>query len=131
MAVLPSGIHHQNYQSDSQQITTTNHPSGQYILVQRAVPENPVPRASSAPPAPPAQTQVRFDVFVRYEFDFQILFLNQQQTIATTHAQMGSRGRPASVDVDPQNESMQEVQHIVESNASTQAITRKVPSQGN
>lgn len=53
MAVLPSGIHHQNYQNqtDSQQISA-NHPSGQYILVQRAVPgENPTPRASSAPPA--------------------------------------------------------------------------------
>lgn len=44
---------------------------------------------------------------------------------------MGSRGRPASVDVDPQNESIQEVQHIVESNAGTQSITRKVPNQGN
>lgn len=44
---------------------------------------------------------------------------------------MGSRGRPASVDVDPQNESVQEVQHIVESNAGTQSITRKVPNQGN
>lgn len=42
---------------------------------------------------------------------------------------MSSRGRPASVDVDPQNESMQEVQHIVESNAGTQSITRKVPNQ--
>lgn len=44
---------------------------------------------------------------------------------------MSSRGRPASVDVDPQNESMQEVQQIVETNASTQSITRKVPNQGN
>lgn len=43
---------------------------------------------------------------------------------------MGSRGRPASVDVDPQNESIQEVQHIVESNVGTQSITRKVPNQG-
>ncbi|KAG4071894.1 hypothetical protein HA402_006055 [Bradysia odoriphaga] len=106
MAVLPSGMHPQNYQSDSQQITTS-HPSGQYILVQRAVPgENPAPRASSAPPA------------------------QNQQTITTSHTQMSSRGRPASVDVDPQNESMQEVQHIVESNTGTQSITRKVPNQG-
>lgn len=61
MAVLPSGIHHQNYQSDSQQIST-NHPSGQYILVQRAVPgENPAPRASSAPPA---QNQVIFSIHI-------------------------------------------------------------------
>lgn len=52
--------------------------------------------------------------------------------MTTSHTPMGSRGRPASVDVDPQNESMQqEVQHIVESNAGTQSITRKVPNQGN
>lgn len=66
MAVLPSPIHHQNYQTDPQQITTTNHPSGQYILVQRAVPgESPAPRASSAPPA---QNQVRIsENFCRVE----------------------------------------------------------------
>lgn len=44
---------------------------------------------------------------------------------------MGGRGRPASVDVDPQNESVQEVQHMVESNAGGQSIARKVPNQGN
>lgn len=68
MAVLPSGIHHQNYQSDNSQQISTNHPSGQYILVQRAVPgENPAPRASSAPPAQ-NQVEIFVDIFENCKF---------------------------------------------------------------
>ena len=71
MAVLPSGLHQQGFQSspDSSQLNSINQ-TGQYILVQRAgivTGENPA-RASSAPPA---QNQVCFFLFALvYEFGF-------------------------------------------------------------
>lgn len=103
--------------------------NGQYVLVHRAnvgAADNQAPRASSAPPVP--QNQVCTQL-IKPAWSKSLHHIQQNPIHGLNGISITGRGRPASVDVDTFNSTLQDMQNSLQvNNPNTQIVRRNLPA---